>query len=62
MSGQAMSSSTVSGVTEPPYWMRTACATSAPYISARSQRMKWCTPWAMAGVAVRPVPMAQTGS
>ena len=62
MSGWAMSSSTFSGFTEPPYWMRTLAAASAPKTSEITLRIKEWASWASLEVAVRPVPMAQTGS
>ena len=40
MSGWAMSSSTFSGFTEPPYWMRTLAAASAPKTSEITLRIK----------------------
>ena len=55
-----MSSSTLSGLTEPPYWTTTAGGGVAE--SVESARMNACTLCAMAGVAVRPVPIAHTGS
>lgn len=42
ISGMDMSSSTLSGVTDPPYWMRVAWATSSSYISAKTVRKKAC--------------------
>ena len=62
MSGWAMSSTTFSGFTEPPYWMRTLAAVSAPKTSEMTLRMKAWASCAYLEVAVRPVPMAQTGS
>ena len=61
-SGHRMSSSTESGLTEPPYWMTTASAAASPKVARVQPRMNACTDCAMAGVAVRPVPMAHTGS
>ena len=60
MSGMAMSSSTDSGVTEPPYWMRTASAVSWSYILASHPRMKACTDCAVSLSQTSPVPMAHT--
>ena len=56
-----------SGLTDPPYSSRIVVpaefpAPFAPAISSRRSRRKWWTSWAIAGVAVRPVPIAQTGS
>merc|ERR1719254_305024 len=46
----------------PPYWMRTAAATSGLTFSDIHARMFAWVSWAISGVAVRPVPMAHTGS
>ena len=63
MSGSAMSSAMFAAFTEPPYWMRTAAAASAPPIGRRRpSRTQPHTAWASSGVAVRPVPIAQIGS
>mmetsp|Transcript_51155 Transcript_51155/g.102583 ORF Transcript_51155/g.102583 Transcript_51155/m.102583 type:complete len:258 (+) Transcript_51155:150-923(+) len=62
MSGHAIKASTLPGATLPPYCTRTAAATAGPNMPERCSRMKACTSWAPSGVAVRPVPMAQTGS
>src|SRR6185437_15859958 len=51
-----------SGFIEPPYWMRTASAAWSPWSSRIRPRMKACASWASSGVAVRPVPIAHTGS
>src|SRR5262249_12050920 len=51
-SGWTSSSAALSGFTEPPY----STGTSS------SDLMNECASWAMSGVAVRPVPIAQTGS
>ena len=58
--GRANSSAALSGLTLPPYWMRTASPAPCSY-STRS-RMKACASWAICGVAVTPVPIAHTGS
>ena len=42
ISGLDMSSSTESGVTDPPYWMRVAWATSSSYMRAKTVRKKPC--------------------
>ena len=62
MSSSERRSAAFSGFIEPPYWIRTASATSSPYVSATMARIPACASWAIAGVAVRPVPIAQTGS
>src|SRR5208283_1939866 len=61
MSCSAMRAYTLSGLTEPPYWMR-IWAAAAPNVLPRRSRTKACTSCARAGVAVFPVPIAQTGS
>mmetsp|Transcript_14984 Transcript_14984/g.38019 ORF Transcript_14984/g.38019 Transcript_14984/m.38019 type:complete len:241 (-) Transcript_14984:504-1226(-) len=61
-SGISISASMSSGVTEPPYWMRTPRARSVSYISASTVRMRACASCACSGVAVLPVPIAQMGS
>lgn len=43
ISGHFINSSTLSGVTEPPYWIRTDCATSTPYLLVNHARMSACT-------------------
>ncbi len=62
MSFLASSSAAFDGFIEPPYWMRTVSAVSAPTSPARVARMSACTSCAWSGVAVLPVPIAQTGS
>ena len=57
-----MSSAALAGFTDPPYWMRTVAAASAPASSATVARIDAHTAWASSVVAVRPVPMAQMGS
>ena len=52
----------LAALTDPPYWIRTVAAASAPAIDARSVRSAPHTACASAGVAVRPVPIAQIGS
>src|SRR5262245_32576808 len=61
MSGWPRSSAALSGFTEPPYWMRIRAALE-PKRSASRARRKACASCAIAGVAVRPVPIAHTGS
>jgi hypothetical protein len=61
MSGWAIRASTFSGFTEPPYWMQ-ICWPASPKRTASRPRMNAWTCWAVSGVAVRPVPIAQTGS
>src|SRR5262249_10143590 len=56
------SAAALSGLTLPPYWMRIWLAASLPSFSASRPRMKAWTSCACCGVAVRPVPMAHTGS
>ena len=53
----------LAGLTDPPYWMRTAPAAAGP-VACWPPRPGWrrTTAWASSGVAVRPVPMAQIGS
>ena len=62
MSGWASSSAAFAGFIEPPYWMRTPCAASSPNSSASTLRMCAWAACAISGVAVRPVPIAHTGS
>ena len=62
MSGSAISASALLGLTEPPYWIRIAPAVAPPNRSVSRLRMCAWTSCACAGVAVRPVPIAQTGS
>ena len=62
MSFLARSSAAFPGFMDPPYWMRTVSAVSAPTSFASVARMSAWTSCAWSGVAVRPVPMAQTGS
>ena len=49
-------------VAEPPYGARTAGSGAGLSVAAVSARMVAQTRWAISGVAVRPVPMAQIGS
>src|SRR2546421_577994 len=51
-SGCASSAPALSGLTEPPYRIG----------ASSSDLMKACASWAISGVAVRPVPIAHTGS
>ena len=62
MSGMADRSGAFLALAEPPYWMRMASATAGDAFWAISFRMPACVAWASCGVAVRPVPMAHTGS
>merc|ERR1740117_2078055 len=62
MSGIAESSAAFLALAEPPYWMRMASATVAEAFSEISLRMPAWVSCASCGVAVSPVPMAQTGS
>ena len=62
MSGQASSSAALSGLTLPPYWTTTRAAVASPNASASRPRMNAWAAWACSGVAVSPVPIAQTGS
>ena len=62
MSGWADRSGAFLALAEPPYWMRMASATFAEAFSEINLRMPACVACASSGVAVRPVPMAQTGS
>gem|GEM_PF-4408792 len=62
MSGWRMSSKIEVGLTEPPYWMRTDFAASLPFRRCTVSRTSLQASWASAGVAVRPVPIAQIGS
>src|SRR5690606_2264592 len=60
-SGRENSSAALAGLTLPPYRIGSEPAIVAS-CAASSPRMKACTSWACSGLAVRPVPMAQTGS
>ena len=62
MSGWPISSAMLPGFTEPPYWMRTFAAGSAPNSASTTRRMWAHMFWASSEVAVRPVPIAQIGS
>ena len=62
MSGWAISSSMLSGLTLPPYRMRTASAAVCPSAVGHLPRTKATASCAISGVAVLPVPMAQMGS
>src|SRR4051812_14980662 len=61
-SGCDSSPAALSALTLPPYWMRISCAACSPTCPVRSTRMSACASWAICGVAVRPVPIAHTGS
>ena len=52
----------LSGLTLPPYWTMTRAAVAAPNCWPSQLRMNAWADWACSGVAVRPVPIAQTGS
>src|SRR5262249_55067958 len=60
-SASAISARMLSGFTLPPYRIRMRGATAAGRAATRA-RMKWWTSCACPGVALRPVPIAQTGS
>ena len=60
-SGCAMIAAMLDAFTDPPYWMRTAAPASAPNLPVSRARIAAQTSWASSGVAVRPVPIAQTG-
>ncbi len=63
MSGWAISSAALAAFTDPPYWIRTAAAASAPFMSADLGPDRSRTPPGRPRrVAVRPVPIAQMGS
>src|SRR5215469_13759002 len=62
ISACAINADTLSGLTDPPYRMRRLPANSSPKISPACWRMTACASAAISGVAVFPVPMAQTGS
>mmetsp|Transcript_53309 Transcript_53309/g.130193 ORF Transcript_53309/g.130193 Transcript_53309/m.130193 type:complete len:255 (+) Transcript_53309:79-843(+) len=62
MSALDSSSSTLSGVTLPPYWIRTPSATPCPNMNARCCLMNLCTSCALFASHTSPVPMAHTGS
>jgi len=62
MSGIAMSASTLSGLTLPPYNIRIWFATVLLKRFTSLCRMNAWASWACSVVAVRPVPIAQTGS
>src|SRR5206468_2108202 len=57
MSGWAMKSRMLPALTLPPYWIRTAPATSVENTEARVSRIIPTTCPASAGSALRPVPM-----
>ena len=61
-SGLLSSSSALAAFMLPPYWMVVASATASPYSSPTTLRMAAQTSCAWSAVAVRPVPMAHTGS
>src|SRR4030095_14640849 len=52
----------LSGLTEPPYKIRSDSAAPEECLSAKTRRINAGSSCACSGVAVRPVPMAQTGS
>ena len=60
-SGIENSSAALLAFTLPPYKMRVAPAILASRTPIRARMAAW-TSWACSGVAVRPVPIAQTGS
>ena len=60
--GLAKSAFELAGFTEPPYIMRSAFAISSPSLPAIHCLRFACTSSACSGVAVSPVPIAQTGS
>jgi hypothetical protein len=62
MSRHDASATQLFDLTEPPYSMRTLSATSALALCLMRLRMSACVVCAISGVAVLPVPMAQTGS
>jgi hypothetical protein len=59
MSFCAISSSTDSGVTLPPYKIRTFSAVSSSKIPAMIFLHSACTDWAISGVATLPVPVSK---
>jgi len=61
-SGLEKISSAFAGFTLPPYSIETPLATSSPYLLASVCLINACMSWACSGLAVSPVPMAQTGS
>ena len=61
-SGCASSSAALPAFMEPPYWITTSSAQSQLYSDAIVFRIRAQTSFACSAVAVRPVPMAQTGS
>mmetsp|Transcript_9477 Transcript_9477/g.28467 ORF Transcript_9477/g.28467 Transcript_9477/m.28467 type:complete len:209 (+) Transcript_9477:271-897(+) len=62
MSGQAESSGAFAAFADPPYWIRIPSAVCWSTAVAIQSRMALCVSCACCGVAVTPVPMAQTGS
>lgn len=62
ISGCPASSLQLAPVTEPPYWIRIFSATCGLTFLSNQPRRALCTSCACSGVAVFPVPMAQTGS
>ncbi len=63
MSGWAMIAAMLAALTEPPYRMRTCVGgVLRRSVSASRSRIAPMTSWASSGVAVLPVPIAQTGS
>ena len=61
MSGWVSNSLALVGFTEPPYWMRTVSPAFLD-IDSTTPRMWAHMSWASCAEAVRPVPMAHTGS
>ena len=61
-SGWASSSAALPAFIEPPYWITVLSATAASYRPAMVSRISLQTSLACSAVAVRPVPIAQTGS
>src|SRR5512132_2684143 len=62
MSGCAMNSRMLPGLTLPPYWTRISWASPSSYLVASVPRISSTTRPASPGPAVRPVPIAQMGS
>jgi len=46
---------TLSGLTDPPYWMMILLAMSWPYFFASTERMNACTSWATAAGQTSPI-------
>ncbi len=62
MSGHAESSGAFFALAEPPYWMRMPAAAAGDTWSEIHPRIAAWVSCACSGLAVTPVPMAQTGS